>query len=70
MPDIAILAKKRAHVLDAVQENLGITTGVPGTKADPVVKELFMAETLAALAQELQALRDRVATLESKAAKK
>jgi hypothetical protein len=62
MAESIIIAKRRQEALDRAAKILGVRPPVPSTKAEPVVREAYMAELILALAE-------RVAGNESKSNK-
>ena len=62
MADSIIIARRRQEALDRAAHILGVRPPVPSTKAEPVVREAYMAELILALAE-------RVAGNESEAKK-
>jgi hypothetical protein len=55
MADSAVIAKRRQEALDRAAKILGVRPPVPSTKAEPVVREAYMAELILALAERVAA---------------
>ena len=51
MADSIIIARRRQEALDCAAQILGVRPAVPSTKAEPVVREAYMAELILALAE-------------------
>ncbi len=51
MAESVIIAKRRQEALDRAATILGVRPPVPSTKAEPVVREAYVAELILALAE-------------------
>jgi hypothetical protein len=51
MAESVTIAKRRQEALDRAAKILGVRPPVPSTKAEPVVREAYMAELILALAE-------------------
>ena len=51
MADSIIIARRRQEALDRAAKILGVRPPVPSTKAEPVLREAYMAELILALAE-------------------
>jgi len=51
MAESVIIAKRRQEALDRAAKILGVRPPVPSTKAEPLVREAYMAELILALAE-------------------
>jgi hypothetical protein len=51
MADSIIIARRRQEALDRAAQILGVRPPLPSTKAEPAVREAYMAELILALAE-------------------
>ena len=51
MADSIIIARRRQEALDRAAQILGVRPPLPSRKAEPVVREAYMAELILALAE-------------------